>query len=238
MSVSVEALRELHRIHRQIADLRGRIDRGPKRINTGRQVVEHTDAELAELKQALKKARMASDDQQLQLKQRETKVEDLQRKLNECKSNTEFKALKDQIAAENQASSVLEDEILDKLEQIDVLREQIAAAEEKLSKARAELEKTEQEVTAKQSVLEEDMTRVSTRLAEVESSLPMDFKVDYDRMVRARGEEALAQVDGESCGGCYTMLTPQTMNELYMGKPLFCKSCGCLLYLPEDRTVR
>ena len=48
----------------------------------------------------------------------------------------------------------------------------------------------------------------------------------------------LAQVEGEVCGHCYQKLTAQTMNELYLSRPMFCKSCGCLLYLPEDRSPR
>ena len=51
------------------------------------------------------------------------------------------------------------------------------------------------------------------------------------------GEGALAAVEGEVCGGCYHKLTPQTMNELKMSKVVFCKSCGCMLYLPEERSV-
>jgi predicted nucleic acid-binding Zn-ribbon protein len=71
-------------------------------------------------------------------------------------------------------------------------------------------------------------------LANAETALPDTFKQEYQRITRVRGEQAMAQVDGEVCGGCYQMLTPQMMNELYMMKPLFCKSCGCLLYLSED----
>ena len=47
MAVSAAALRELHRIHRQLADLRERSDRGPKQIkaresNLGRLAEELT----------------------------------------------------------------------------------------------------------------------------------------------------------------------------------------------------
>jgi len=58
---------------------------------------------------------------------------------------------------------------------------------------------------------------------------------DYDRIAKVRGEGALAQIDGEVCGNCFQTVTTQTMNDLYMSRPVFCKGCGCLLYLPEDR---
>ena len=70
----------------------------------------------------------------------------------------------------------------------------------------------------------------------VDDARPVPFG-EYDRVATARGEAALAQVDGEVCGSCYQTLTTQMMNVLYLSKPLFCKSCGALLYLPEDTSV-
>jgi hypothetical protein len=46
----------------------------------------------------------------------------------------------------------------------------------------------------------------------------------HKRLVRAtRPEQALAPLEGETCGRCYTTLTPQTVNELHLGRPVFCK---------------
>jgi predicted nucleic acid-binding Zn-ribbon protein len=237
MEISAEVLQELHRFHHQLADLNGRLARGPKMVRIAKQVVQRTESELSTVKEDYKRTRIDSDDQQVQLKQRETKIADLQRKLNECKSNAEFKALKDQIAAEKKANSVLEDEILEKLERLDELKVTVEKTEQSLTKAREESEKTEHRVQDEHAKLEADLERVKNGLAQAEANLPPDFKDDYRRVVGSRGEDGLAPVEGESCSGCYTVLSPQTMNELYMKKMVFCTSCGCLLYLPEDRSV-
>jgi predicted nucleic acid-binding Zn-ribbon protein len=237
MTVSPHALRELHRLHQQVADLRGRLGRGPRRVHIGQQAVLRYENQLAEAKNAWKKARMESDDQQVRLKQRETKIEELQKKLNECKRNEEYKILREQIAAEKQANSVLEDEILDKLDRMDQLEAQAKEAEISLAKARQDLEKTQHTVNGEQGSLQSELDRVTAELERAEAALPADFKQDYHRLIRAHGDRGLAPVDGESCSGCCTILTPQTMNELYLARPVFCKSCGCLLYLPEDRSV-
>jgi uncharacterized protein len=75
---------------------------------------------------------------------------------------------------------------------------------------------------------------VARELTEAKLALPPDFRAEYDRISRARGEETLAQVDGDVCSSCYHLLTTQTINELLLSKPVFCKSCGALLYLPEN----
>jgi len=237
MTISAQALRDLHRIHQQLADLKGRLDRGPRQIQAGRQAVERSEKQLADAKETWKRTRMESDDQQVQLEQRETKIVDLKRKLNECKRNEEYKILTDQIAAERQASSVLEDEVIDKLDKIDRLGVQLKESEAALDKSREELEKMQQRVGEQQSSMEIDFTRVTEELKHAEATLPADFKSDYQRVIRAHGDRGLAPAEGETCGSCFTILSPQTMNDLYLSKPVFCLSCGCLLYLAEDRMV-
>ena len=237
MSVSAEALRRLHRIHRQLTDLRSRLDRGPKQIKASDANAERLQQAFDGAKEVHTKARVSADEKQLQLQEREARIEKLRTNLNTASSNKEYQAIKEQIAADEQANSVLSDEILEALERIDELEADVKAADEAQNKAVAELQKVRDRVNEEQPKLEQELTRVNDELKEAETVLPSDFKSNYDRISAARGEDALAPVDGESCGGCYQTLSPQTINELLMSKPVFCKSCGCLLYLPEDRSV-
>ena len=234
MTISAEALRELHRFHRQLTDLRNRLELGPKQIRASEANVSRANDQVNEAKNTLTKAKVTTDDKQLQLKQREDRITELNNKLNMANSNKEYQALKEQIAADEQANSVLSDEILESLEIIDGLTATQAQAQAELDKANDELNKTTGRVQEKQPMLESELRRVTAELKEAEAILPSDFKMDYERVSKARGEDALAQVEGEVCGHCFHMLSPQSMNELLMAKPVFCKSCGSLLYLAED----
>ncbi|MGE0757156.1 MAG: zinc ribbon domain-containing protein [Pirellulaceae bacterium] len=238
MNISAESLRELHRIHRQLKDLRDRLDRGPKQVAAAEANVKKMEAELEQAKDAARKTRITADQKQLQLKSREDKIKDLQAKLNQAASNREYQAFKEQIAADEQANSVLSDEILEALEKMDVLAVAVKTAEANLKKSREEGGKIKQRVDDERGMLESELARVQANLVASESKLPAEFKQEYDRIARARGEDALAQIEGEVCGHCYQKVTAQTMNELYLSRPVFCKSCGCLLYLSEDRTPR
>lgn len=238
MNISAELLRELHRVHRQLKDLRDRLERGPKQIAAADANVRKMEAELDQSKDALKKTKITADQKQLQLKSREDKITDLRGKLNQASSNREYQALKEQIAADEQANSVLSDEILEALEKMDQLALAVKTADGHLAKAREESAKIKERVDAERAGLEAELARVQDNLVAAEAQLPPDFKREYERIARVRGEDTLAQVEGETCGHCYQTLTTQMMNELYLSRPLFCKSCGCLLYLPEDRGPR
>ena len=134
----------------------------------------------------------------------------------------------------SKANSVLSDEILEALEKIDEQQAALTRIQADHDHAVQQVETLHVEVSAKCQKLESELERVTSELQQAEKALPGDFKADYERISRARGEDALAPVDNEICTGCYQMLSAQTMNDLMLSKPVFCKSCGALLYLPED----
>lgn len=236
MSVTALALRELHRIHQQLADLRERLDRGPKQIKARETNLVHLDGELVKAQADVKAAKVHADQKQLLLKTGETKIEDLKRKLNAANSNREYQALREQIAADEMANSVLADEILEALEKVDECQVVIGQAQEKIAKGKAELAKLQQTLRDQAGMMQTDVVRLEAELIEAEKVLPADFRDAYQRVVKSKGSDAMAQVDGESCGGCFQQLTANTMNSLSLSRAIFCQSCGRLLYLPEDRS--
>lgn len=237
MAISGSALRQLHRIHRQLTDLRERLARGPKQIAASEANVKRAEGDVAQAKLDLRNARVAADEKQLQLKSREARLKDLQVKLNQAQSNKEFQAIKEQMAADTQANSVLSDEILEALEKLDELQAAIGVAEQGLAKAKDESAKVRARVNDQQAGLESELARVLDELAAAEKQLPDDFRGEYLRLTKARGEDAMAVVEGNCCGGCFQMITANMESDLRLEKPVFCKSCGRLLYLSEETEI-
>ena len=232
-SVQAGSLRTLHRIHRQLADLRERRARGPRQTRNADAHVVHQEQILAAVQSEEKTMRVAADKKQLDLKAAEGRVVDLQRKLNTASSNKEYQALKDQIAAVEMANSVLADEILEAFERIDAVHPRIAEAADALRKAREKAAKTHAEVEREMPLVEADITRLEAELKEAELALPAESKELYNRVVRQRGEDALAAVENQNCLGCFTSVPLNVCSQIMLGYPVFCKTCGRLLYIPE-----
>jgi len=235
-NVTTETLRTLHRIHQQLSDLNARLRHGPNLVRAHEENVERQLGELVRLQDEAKAIRLTADKKQGQLKDSEAKVEKFRQQLNHAESNREYQTLKDQIAATEMANSVLADEILEALEKIDELAEKLTRAEAAADTTRKEAEKVKQEVQEREPTIHADIRRLEAELEECEASLPGDFRQLYKRVVRARGEDALAPVQGEYCGGCNQHVPINMVNELMLSKPIFCKACGRLLYIPEDRS--
>ena len=234
MTVEASALREIHRLHRQRADLTDRLERGPKKIKAGEANAARLEKELAETKETLKRSKMTVDEKNLSLKERESRILDIKAKLNSASSNKEYQAFMEQVAADEQANSVLSDEIIELLDKVSADEDSVKAAEEAVAKAKDDLKTVQGQVESERGTLESELSRIEAELTEAEKALPSDVRDQYQRMAKAHGEDALAPLDGEVCGSCYQRCTPQMINELTLSKIVFCKNCGCILYLPEE----
>ena len=145
---------------------------------------------------------MAADQHQLQLKSGEDKVKELRRKLNAAASNREYQAFLEQIAADEMANSVLADEILEELEKIDAFQKNVAETEAALGAAKQKAEQIRGEVAQQEPQLQADIAKFEAELQQSEATLPDDIRELYRRIVRGKGEDALAMVENQFCGGC------------------------------------
>ncbi|WP_182864913.1 zinc ribbon domain-containing protein [Rhodopirellula sp. JC639] len=223
-------LRRLHSLLLQIDDLEGQLDRGPRQIKAGESILDGCRDALEAAKQNVKDATIACDEKQLQLKTREDRIEGLKAKLNTAASNKEFDLLKEQIAADQQANSVQSDEILEGLERIDELNEAVAAAEKDLAEKTAEHKKRVEAVENRMVVVQADLDHVRNELTKAEAEIPAAARSEYKRLIDGRGEEALAPIEDDSCGGCHQTLTTQMVDRVRLGYLTHCPACSAWLY--------
>lgn len=231
MAVSAELLETLHRILRQLGDLRERKERGPRQVSAREASVAKLQSEHAAALDAVKQTKVETDRKNLELKANEAKIADWQVKLNTCNSNKEYQTMQEQIAAGKMAGSVLADEILELLEKIDSLEQAVAVAKQRWEAGQAELAKFRDAAADEGRVVAGDIARLEEQLKKEEQRLPGDARDDYQRVVRGKGGDALAAAEEGVCGGCGQQITLNMQNELLLGKTIFCKACGRLLYL-------
>ena len=232
VALATGTLRTLHRMHRQLEDLSGRLAAGPRRLAALAAAVRQAEVDRDAAQEQVRQARLTADQKQLQLKTAEGKIADLEGKLNACKTNREYQTLREQIAADQMATKVLEDEILEALERADALKPTVPAAEQAIEEARHRLAADEETVRAEAAQLEEEVARLHRELQVQEQELAETLREKYDRVVRHKGADGMASVDGQSCGGCHQQITTQMLSELVAGKIVTCRGCGRLLYTP------
>jgi predicted nucleic acid-binding Zn-ribbon protein len=232
-TVSAEILRTLHRIHRQLTDLRERFTRGPKQIAAAEANLAKRQSLVEQAKADEKAFRMGLDAKQLQLKSSEAKINEFQLKRNTAQSNREYQTFTEQISAAEMANSVMMDEILEAMEETEKFKGKIAQAETELAAAKQRLDEIRKMVAEQGPTLQTDMARLEGELRAAESELPPEIRDPYQRVVKHLGEDALAPLENQYCGGCNQQITLNVYSQIMMNQPAFCKSCGRLLYQKE-----
>lgn len=233
-TVEPALLRVLHRMLRQQQDLRDRIARGPKQVLGAEEKEARYKTALESKRAQIKELKLKADRKQLELKEREQQIAKFEDQLNGAATNKEYSLLQDQIKATKAANDVLSDEILEILEGIDQAQSEEAQAKDVLSKAEAETEETRRTVDGKLQKLEQELKQLDGEVEERQKTLPTDILVEFQRILPSRGENTLAVVEDNTCGHCYQTITSQMRTELAVKKPVYCKSCGALLYNPAD----
>ncbi len=231
----IESLRTLHRIHRQLTDLGGRLRRGPNLVGAHETNVMKCEAQRDLAKKETTDLKVANDANQGRLGDGEEKIKKLKVQLNTAASNREYQGLKDQIAATETTNSALADKILEGMELIDESAEKIVEAEKIYGDTKAVFEKARQKVQEEEPLITADIRRLEAELAEWENRLDGDFKNLYIRISRIKGENALSAIDGEYCTGCNKLVPLNNIANLMLErpKPVVCEGCGRLLYVPE-----
>lgn len=237
MPLIAESLQKLHRLHQQVRNLRERLEKGPRQLLVKENELASVGQLQVELKEQVTRVQMAADEKQLESREREAKVTDLKGKLLSCSTNKEYQTLTEEIEVNRVATSDIDDEVLAFLEELDKLEQQADELGVRQSEVASQLGELKGEVEVAQKQLGEELEHAEGELKEAENQLPEEFRQDYQLLAENRGEGALAVVENEVCSGCYQRITSQMPNELFLSKPVFCKSCGCLLYLAEGESI-
>jgi predicted nucleic acid-binding Zn-ribbon protein len=234
-------LRDLHSLHQRAKAIRDRLTSGPKTLAA-------REMALANRKTALEASKKALQDAKVQLKKKEhtvqsvqSKIDDLKVKLNAVKKNDEYKAIQNQIALDKNTIEKLEGEMLDEMEKVDEQAKKVATEEAELKTFAADVGSMKNLVESQAATQRSQLDELESALVEAESVIPEDLRERYRRTVKQYGADAMAALDYDrkselgACSGCFVAVTTQALNELINGNHLsFCKTCGRILYLPEE----
>ena len=226
-------LRELHRLRRHARDLQGEIERGPRMLKAHEAKVARQEESLREVQEGIKRLKVQTHEKEVSLKAKTQQIAKHEQQLNQATSKKEYDALRAEIAAERKAFSAIEDDILELMGQTEEQTARLPEFERAIQRAKQEVHQVVDDVQTRRNGLMESLNQTHQQIHELEASIPPDIRTQYDRLVAAMGEDALAAVQNRTCAACYTEITAQSYNDLLQDQFVPCKSCGRILYLPE-----
>ncbi len=225
---------ELQQVDAKIAELNGRIETYPARIealaSALKQFIQGHEEHKARLAGNQKQRRDLEGDIQV-IREKISKHKD---QLYQVKTNEQYKAMLHEIEGEEANVRRVEDRILERMIEAEELQKQIADAAARLDgeKARVEAETRELDAHREADLRERDGLLAERR--ELDGALGEPTRSTYERVRAGRKGVAVAEARDGFCTACHVRLRPQAYNEVRTNEMLVtCENCSRILYYVE-----
>jgi predicted nucleic acid-binding Zn-ribbon protein len=227
-------LREIHRLRRHARELQDRIAQLPRLLKAQQNKAARDEESLRQAQEHLKHLKVTTHDKEVSLKTARQQIQKYEKQLEEAGSKKEYDSLKAEINSAREKAGRLEDSILETMMETEEQTAKIPELEKAVRQAKEETGRFEADQQARQGRLEEELKQATAQIGQVEATLPAGkVREEYERLMKARGDDALALVENRTCTACYTEITPQQQQELSQEYMVLCKNCGRYLYLAE-----
>jgi len=238
LSLDLNLLWNLQKCESEIHALEDELARLPKAL-------EQAEAEL-KVREAELKAR--EDDRAKVVKKRkdlEGEIETLEQALRDnatkqikAKSNEELNALKNEANFTKEKKSGIETQVLESFEADEQHAERIAEAKGHVDRAKALIADRQKEIDQKTAGLRAERDAKRKEADGLIAQLPPNIQSKFRQLVKAKSGQAVVPVQRGACGGCFTSLPPQFVNEVRKAERLqICEACGRILVWFGDEGV-
>ena len=232
MDAQLKTLIDLQGVDTRIAGYEAEAVRLPKEIAAVHAAIETAKKDVEASRARLDSAKKEQRTREKDLEVVQAKRSKTEGRLYEVKTNKEYSAVLAEIEEIKQEKGRVEEEILVLMESQERHTADIREAESRFKTREGEGRQEEAALQEKLRAVQADLGLVRTERAELAKQLPANVLSDYDKLLKARGGHALAQVIKPNlCGGCRMTVTPQRLQELRAQTALLpCESCGRYLY--------
>jgi predicted nucleic acid-binding Zn-ribbon protein len=234
---TLRILRSLQELDRDLFRLREELGRFPKEVGRRREKLDTEKARLAEIEQKLVGSKVRLKEiEDLTTSQRQ-RVRKLEGEAAEARADAalhvafqhEIRTLKRDISEAEEEGLGLVDEAERLTGERALAREAVEALEQEFSQHSDNVGKESLQTQERIDALE------SERRTRGGSELPADVLATYEKLLEAREGQAVAELDGRVCQGCFVSVPSNIYVRLARCVELvFCPSCGRILFLRDD----
>jgi predicted nucleic acid-binding Zn-ribbon protein len=231
LSAQIEILASLQTVDREIKQHHGKKQNLLGQLKAKELEIQIKKKEIATLSLALAETDKQRQEKDRVLQEESKKATDRRMRMNRIKNSKELSALQREIDLIKQGNSEREEELIKLMEDVDRARSVIKAKEEEASALQAEWERSQTELSAQLTGIDQAVTEAAARRQSIASNITKDLISRYEMIFSRRGGNAVVEVTGGICQGCYMNIPPQLWNEIIRNdKVHFCSSCQRILY--------
>jgi len=217
----------------KLVQLRGEL---PAEVAALEDEVAEFEAKVEHLKESIEGYNRAIENYKENIIEHDAEIDKYQQQLANIANSREYDSINKELENTNLLRQIddknirdSKDKIAECRERIDSYNDRIAILSEDLEAKRAELEKIKESTASEEAALVGRRDACASKLDERTLSA-------YNR-IRTANRNHLAVVSvyqGNACGGCFNIITPQRLVDIASGKKLvICEHCGRIIVNPD-----
>lgn len=239
MGATLDALRELQEIELQLVDIRRQLASKERLVTRQSAASKAAEDAIAAEKVELRKAQMAVDELDVDLKARRAQVAKHRESLNSVRTNKEYAAILSQLNTEKADEKRVEDRAYELMAVVDGHKKVLAERDQtlqvennRLQAARQQLEQAQRLFAERLGALQKERDAAGAKLGKDALELFNRVSERYDGEVMAKVIRVNPRRDEYLCDGCNMSLAAERANTLMTRDELItCDNCGRLLYI-------
>lgn len=184
------------------------------------------------LQDRLRPQKAHSNDLSLKIKATVTQSEQLSQRLysGKVQNPKELTDIQDKIAALKRQRSKLEDELLESMITVEELQAAFDTAQERLAVVEQSWEQEQSALADERQQIKQEARQLRADREASVAALPADTLALYEELRQAKGGQAVARLEGESCAACAVAQTSNIIQKVRQRQEItFCVSCGRIL---------
>jgi predicted nucleic acid-binding Zn-ribbon protein len=230
MHEELELLVRLQHKDEDIRILEGKAQSIPQQIERIEQEIEGRKQEIELLRTQQEEAAKARRQSENEAEDLSNKIQKLELQVFQVKTNKEYQAILQEVTESKEAKSTKENDVIRLMEEEEKVGEEIkrATAEFEQSSATAQQQINEFKIVWDETNVSLDAARKER--IELLSGLGRDIRQRYEKIHASLDGRAVVPVIKSACGGCFTALPPQTVNEVRKKtRFITCEVCSRIL---------
>ena len=216
------------------------IDEEEKKNRSLPLIIEGITKEIQGWKDSLKNKNENYKNLQIKLKRIELDLTEKSNKINRHQEDLyggkisdikELKQIQKVIANYQEEKDSIEEDVLDLMEEMEDLDKSISHLDEDLKVKEEEFKKRKEKMDLTRLVIEKNMNSLNIKRGEILSKITDDRLLnEYELLRKEKGGNAIMEVDGSICPGCYLDLPSDVIYQLKKNRKIItCPNCNRIL---------
>ncbi len=156
----------------------------------------------------------------------------------ETRKNEEYQALAQQIQTCKGEITKIEDQVIDLMEQAETAQKEVVRLNQDAQQAQQHADELVTQLGEREKYLRQELADLQGVRDQQAEAVEAGARARYERLLKTKGDNALAGVNHGVCGGCHMKLPTQVLVACQAAQELVtCINCGRILYYTREMSL-